>query len=148
MCWGTGSIPAPSVLQSPVPITAPGQENSSATPIQIASGWHHHIALMSDGTVWGYGAGDYGQIGTDGSSNSFRQVLIEDEVLTDVVEVFAGGLHSCAKHTNGSLTCFGYDEYGQSSGPDSIFDGSSPATSAKLVAMSKHFHVSFFSFDR
>ena len=134
------------VLQSDVPITAPGQELFSATPIQIVSGLDHHLALMSDGTVWGYGRGGEGQIGDGGNSNSFRQVSI-GEVLTDVQEVFAGAFHSCAKHTDGSLTCFGLDAQGQSSGPNSIFDGSSPATSAKLVATGKHFHVSF-SFDR
>ena len=145
MCWGTGSG---FVAENDVPTSAIGQEHFSATPIQIASGRDHHLALMSDGTVWGFGRGDVGsgQIGDGGNSNSFRQVSI-GEVLADAEEVFAGIFHSCAKHTDGSLTCFGDDFDGQSSGPNSIFDGSFPATSAKLVATGKHFHVSF-SFHR
>ena len=141
MCWGTDSS-YEYILQSDVPITAPGQELFSATPIQIASGWHHHIALMSDGTVWGYGDGRDGMIGEGGSSDSFRQVSI-GEALTYVEEVFAGFYHSCTKHTDGSLACFGADDVGQSSGANSTFDGSSPATSAKLVATGKHFHLRY-----
>ena len=135
MCWGTLSN---YVAQNNVPTSAAGQELFSATPIQIVSGRDHHIALMSDGTVWGYGYGGDGQIGDGGNSNSFRQVSIGGEALTGVVEVFAGSYDSCVKHTDGSLTCFGADWYGQTSETNPIFDGSSPATSAKLVATGKH----------
>lgn len=140
MCWGTGH---PS--QSSLPITAPGQELfAPATPIQIVSGYIHHLVLLSDGTVWGYGSNGDGQIGEGLDwAESFHQVSIGGQALKDVEEIFAGGYHSCVKRTDGSLTCFGLDNHGHSSGPTSVFNGDSSATKAKLVATGQSLsHVS------
>ena len=118
-CWGgntLGELGNGSTLtsQSPVAVT------SLAATTALAAGEHHACALAS-GQVWCWGANDHGQLGVattttcDGGGGkvpcSKTPVVIPD--LTSVVELTAGATHTCARTSDGQITCWGDNRWGQ-----------------------------------
>lgn len=59
----------------------------AATP-QIVGGFHHTIALKSDGTLWACGLNDHGQIGDNTTTNRLSPVPIGEN--DDQVSIAAG----------------------------------------------------------
>ena len=88
--------------------------------VQLEAGGGHTCALKADGSVWCWGGGAQGQLGNDASSNKDHpvQVVARDgasagEFLGGVVQLEAGGAHTCALKADGSLWCWGYGYDGQ-----------------------------------
>ncbi|MBI4485093.1 MAG: RCC1 repeat-containing protein, partial [Acidobacteria bacterium] len=103
-----------------VPVAVAGLANVTA----IAAGGNHSLALMSDGTVWGWGFNASGQLG-DGTfepRSSPVQVGGTTGLLTGVVQISAGGLHSLALMADGTVRAWGSHDSGQ------IGDGTDPNT--------------------
>jgi len=69
--------------------------------LQISAGTNHSLKLRSDGTVWAWGANNYGQLGIGEISpvSSMTQVI----GLTDVIHVAAGETHSLAVKSDGTV---------------------------------------------
>jgi len=82
----------------------------------LAAGYSHSLALKSDGTVWAWGRGQYGQLG-DGnfytSGNEGVATPIRVNGLSAMVAVAAGGYHSMALKSDGTVWAWGDGEYGQ-----------------------------------
>ncbi len=86
----------------------------------IAAGYRHNLALCSDGTVAAWGDNDYGQLGNNSTTNRF---LVPVAVNTNsgvsalygktVTIIAAGGLHSLALCSNGTVATWGGNWYGQ-----------------------------------
>ena len=88
----------------------------------LAAGYLHSLALKSDGTVWAWGGDPFGQVG-DGAplevpglpplpdSGTTRPVQVLE--LSDMVAVTAGGYHSLALKSDGSVWAWGANWYGQ-----------------------------------
>jgi len=84
----------------------------------IAAGFNHSLFLKSDGSLWGMGANNYGQLG-DGTYNSTnRPELI---VAGGVTAIAAGSFHSLFLKSDGSLWAMGSDVFGQLG--DGIYNG-------------------------
>ncbi|ETR68801.1 MAG: hypothetical protein OMM_04345 [Candidatus Magnetoglobus multicellularis str. Araruama] len=79
--------------------------------ISVASGSGHHLALKADGTVYGWGKNDYGQLGNGNTTEQHTPVPVQG--LTNVKAVFAGNDHSMALKHDGTLWAWGYNAYGQ-----------------------------------
>ena len=98
----------------PVAVTNTGVL-SGKTVVAIAMG-AHSLALCSDGTVAAWGRNFYGQLGNNSTTNSSVPVAVAfTGALTGktVVAVAAGGSHSVALCSDGTLTAWGYNAYGQ-----------------------------------
>ncbi|WP_057315333.1 RCC1 domain-containing protein [Paenibacillus sp. Soil766] len=82
---------------------------SASTDVKamVSGGYNHVLALKSDGTVWAWGDNTNGQLGdgtSEGQQPSPRQVYDADgDPLTDIVKVVAGGDHSMALRSDGTL---------------------------------------------
>jgi alpha-tubulin suppressor-like RCC1 family protein len=84
----------------------------------ISLGWLHTCAIKTDGSLWCWGANDYGQVGNGtagGSVSSPVQIMP-----SGVSSVSLGGAfdldhpgHTCAIKQDGSLWCWGYNHNGQ-----------------------------------
>ena len=81
----------------------------------IAAGYNHIVVLKSDGTVWGWGDNAGGQLG-DGDTNSiWGKPVYEVQALglSGVTAVAAGGSHSVALKSDGTVWAWGYNDSGQ-----------------------------------
>ncbi len=91
--------------------------------IAIAAGNAHSLALMSDGTVFGWGNNtDRQAIGSksESSSSTSGQVKIDGKILKGVCQIAAGANHSLALTTNGTIIAWGNNQFGQARMPTGV----------------------------
>ena len=92
--------------------------------VQVASGDHHSVARLADGTVWAWGFNGSGQLGNGTVSTSMTPVQVSG--LTDVIAVSAGGSTSLAVKSDGTLWVWGDNTAGQ------IADGTTAPSSVPV----------------
>jgi alpha-tubulin suppressor-like RCC1 family protein len=78
----------------------------------ISLGEYHSLALKTDGTVWAWGQNWYGQLG-DGTTSNDMNTPIQVSGLTGVTLIAAGGSHSVAVKSDGTVWSWGRNDYGQ-----------------------------------
>jgi alpha-tubulin suppressor-like RCC1 family protein len=129
-CWGnneTGQLgnAQPLVLLSDVPVLVSGGLQFR----EIAAGGNHTCGVTSAGGVVCWGRAAEGQLG----NGAFGQVPLYSPVaaggLAGIAEVSSGGSHSCARDTNGSVSCWGLNDWGQ------LGNGSGPGQTASPTAV-------------
>lgn len=91
------------------------QESYQTTPVkilndvkQVAAGDAHALAIKTDGTLWAWGQGAYGELGPE-RYVSFVPVKIMD----NVSQVAVGTNHSMAIKEDGTLWTWGKNDHGQ-----------------------------------
>ena len=105
-CWG--QIDAEPVKPEPQPYPVP-------PVVEIAGGGFHACFRTQSREVYCVGRNSAGQLGTgNGQPGSDTAEIVPG--LTDVTALSAGGFHTCAIRSDGSLWCWGSDDHGQSSG--------------------------------
>ena len=82
----------------------------SSGVVAIADGTGHSLFLKSDGSLWGMGVNDHGQLG-DGTYNNTNRP--EEIVASGVVAIAAGWGHSLFAKSDGSLWGMGVNDSGQ-----------------------------------
>lgn len=120
--WGLntyGQLGNNSTVQSNVPVLVSTASGALAgkTVVAIAAGADHSLALCSDGSVAAWGRNTNGQLG----NNSTTQSNIPAAVTTGfgalqgkaVVMIAAGGSHSLALCTDGTVAAWGLNSAGQ-----------------------------------
>ena len=78
--------------------------------IAFAGGYEHSLFVKSNGSLWGMGNNDYGELGTD--SEPFFETQVEIET-NDVTAVAAGGYNSLFLKSDGGLWVMGRNDRGQ-----------------------------------
>ena len=70
------------------------------------------LILKNDGTLWGCGANDYGQLGLGDTTNrtTFTQITTN---INDIKEVYCGWYHNIILKNNGTLWGSGYNSNGE-----------------------------------
>ena len=121
-CWGDGGYGrlgygnVNDIGDNEEPASA-GDVNVGGTVVQLAAGFTHTCALLDTGAVrcWGYGF--YGNLGygnNDTIGNNEDPASAGDvNVGGTVVQLAAGGQHTCALMNTGAVRCWGYGFYGQ-----------------------------------
>jgi alpha-tubulin suppressor-like RCC1 family protein len=79
---------------------------------QVSSGRDHTAAIKTDGTLWSWGYGGSGQLGTNDIINRSTPVTTFAGG-TDWKQVSTGYLHTAAIKTDGTLWSWGYGGFGQ-----------------------------------
>jgi alpha-tubulin suppressor-like RCC1 family protein len=94
----------------------------SSGVVAVAAGLYHTCAIKEYGSLWCWGNNGWGQIGdgTNQSKNITFNIIIDKSKYTPVQiissgvkAVAAGGWHTCAIKIDGSLWCWGLNQYGQ-----------------------------------
>jgi len=88
--------------------------------VAVACGDRHCLALRRDGTVVAWGYSYYGQATGVPSGNGYYSndvVTLNGQVLSNVVAIAAGGQHSVALKTDGTVIAWGNNQYGQTNVP-------------------------------
>ena len=78
----------------------------------VYCGSEHTLILKNDGTLWGTGYNEYGQLGLGDNTNrtAFTQITTNAD---DVKSVYCGGYHTFILEYDGTLWGTGNNEYGQ-----------------------------------
>ncbi|MCA1696218.1 MAG: RCC1 repeat-containing protein, partial [Actinobacteria bacterium] len=84
---------------------------SRASP--IAAGAWHSLALLADGTVRGWGANNYGQLGNGTTSTNTYRPPVQALQLESMTAVAVGSHHSLALREDGTVWAWGANAFGQ-----------------------------------
>lgn len=79
----------------------------------VASGNFHNLAVLGDGTVWGWGRNDFGQLGNGATSPATNPLPVQVHNLAGASAVSAGGYFSMARRSDGTVWAWGNNQYGQ-----------------------------------
>ena len=93
---------------STTPVPVEGLDEVTA----IAAGQNFALALLKDGTVMAWGAGEEGDLG-DGSVSWGDPVPTPVQGLSALTAIAAGGYNALALLSNGTVTAWGGNEFGQ-----------------------------------
>ena len=131
-CWGnnySGQLGDGSNTDSHVPVAVTGGALTNKTVTDITAGGGHTCALISDGTVTCWGNNGAGQLGDGSNTDSNVPVAVAGGALTNktVIDITAGGNHTCALISDGTVTCWGWNGYGQ------LGDGSNTARNVPVA---------------
>lgn len=89
-------------------ITTEPQQVLGLTDVKMVSaGDNHSLALRKDGTVWGWGGNEKGQLGDDSRANVLKPVQVKN--LPNIVSVAAGMYVSAALGNGGEVWIFGLE---------------------------------------
>ncbi len=111
-CWGKndhGQVGNGNTLPQdwPVQVTALGN-----TVAQAATSNDFACALKLDGSLWCWGANDFGQLGDGLTQDSLIPVHVAT-LGNDVAAISAGFVHACALKTDDTVWCWGNNSYGE-----------------------------------
>jgi alpha-tubulin suppressor-like RCC1 family protein len=110
--WGQnslGQLGDGNFNQSDVPVPVSGLNFVTA----VAAGEHHSLVLLSNGTVMAWGANTSGQLGVGEAEIGDSDIPVAVEGLTGVTAIAAGGNHSLALLSNGTVMAWGENESGE-----------------------------------
>jgi alpha-tubulin suppressor-like RCC1 family protein len=138
LCWGNNEINQlgngtgdDEYSTTPVTVMSDGENVLTGVTALSSTNGDHTCALTTAGTVkcWGYNG--YGQLGNQTDDYySITPVTVMsngENVLSGVTAITAGELHTCALTTNGTVQCWGGNEYGQL-GDGTDADSTTPVT--------------------
>ena len=110
-CWGrntSGQLGNGTNIDSMTPVTVSGIN----TAVAVSAGGGHTCAALADGTLRCWGSNYSGQLGNGMVGiNSSTPVTVSG--ITTAVAVSAGSTHTCAALADGTLRCWGRNEFGQ-----------------------------------
>ncbi|WP_236644489.1 hypothetical protein [Sorangium cellulosum] len=115
-CWGRntwGNLGDGTQQQDrPIPRQVVGLGGEAATvATSISSARSHTCAVLTDGAVACWGAGNSGQLGDGEAMNALSPVRAKE--LAGATQVAVGGSHTCAVTTSHDLWCWGEGNSGQ-----------------------------------
>jgi len=113
-CWGNnqqgqlGSA-AGDVSTEPAEVDLGGDKVA-----HVYAGGAHSCAAKVDGSLWCWGSNTYGQLGTGDDDPRLAPAQAGPSVLgNDVSAASSGAAHTCALKKDGSVWCWGNNQYGQ-----------------------------------
>jgi alpha-tubulin suppressor-like RCC1 family protein len=113
VCWGLGSSgqlgTGASINQSLTPVAV---ADLSSGVKQISAGVTHTCAVTNAGSVFCWGANQYGQLGNGTTTQSNFPVGVSG-LSSGAVAVSAGEIHSCAHTSAGGVLCWGDNSSGE-----------------------------------
>jgi len=133
-CWGynhEGQLGDGTTIDRNTP-TQTASLGTGRTAVAISSGDYNTCALLDDGTVSCWGSNDNGELG-DGTNTNRSTPLPTSSLGTNrgAVAISSGGVHTCAVLDDGSVSCWGWNNYGQL-GDGTITDRSTPTQTSSL----------------
>ena len=151
-CWGkgnSGQIGNNAVLLSNGTPVYVSSVPAYFTVAHLEIGNTHSCAISAVGVAWCWGQFTNGRLGTTGLSNAVTPSATASLGST-ASEVAAGGAHTCALLSTGSVTCFGNNNMGQLGQVLATASSSSPtlvalASSATHVAAGGQFTCALLS---
>ncbi|MEW2626397.1 hypothetical protein, partial [Streptomyces sp. NPDC048106] len=86
---------------------------AGTTVTAISAGYHHNLALTSDGRILAWGSNDRGQLGDGTTTNSSTPVEVHLPTGAQVTAMAAGGYHNLVLTPDGRVLAWGYNRDGE-----------------------------------
>ena len=116
-CWGdnrSGQLGTGDQESHPRPVKVDPSGFGQVKTNEVLAGGTHTCALRDDNSLWCWGGNRFGQLGTGDTFPRTVPVQVAPDVLgQNVAAAYAGGAHTCAIKTDGSLYCWGNNQYSQ-----------------------------------
>src|SRR5207249_5358270 len=80
---------------------------------EVRARGHRTFARKDDGTVWGWGYGCDGGVGSDTAQCSMNTTPLQIQNVTNATKLAAGWDASCALKADGTVWCWGPNWFGQ-----------------------------------
>ena len=118
-CWGlnsVGQLGDDSSINRTTPVPVTGLTSTNIRAVAMTAGNTHTCALRSNSTVFCWGSNGAGQLGDNTHVNRDVPVPVVGSsgfLLSTVVSIAAGGLHTCALVAGGGVRCWGENGSGQ-----------------------------------
>src|SRR5207244_103104 len=87
--------------------------NGLTGAVGLAAGYAHTCALLSNGTMRCWGENIEGQLGNGTTANPGTAQPVIVSGISGVTAVTPGAYHTCALLGNGTLQCWGQNDFGQ-----------------------------------
>jgi alpha-tubulin suppressor-like RCC1 family protein len=111
-CWGNITYEQFSktqiIFSSPTPKVMEGFKNIAQASMYL----QHLCARDTFGNAWCMGQNFWGQLG-NGTQQNNTATAVKVQGAANIMQVAAGGFHSCAIDTSGTVYCWGYNINGQ-----------------------------------
>jgi alpha-tubulin suppressor-like RCC1 family protein/alpha-beta hydrolase superfamily lysophospholipase len=110
-CWGNndrGQLGNGNQTNQATPVAV----NGISTATDVGAGWSHTCARLSDSTVRCWGRNNEGQAGNGSSTTTFTSPVTVSGIST-ATSIGVGPMHACARLSDGSLKCWGWNDKGQ-----------------------------------
>ncbi|MBS1983199.1 MAG: hypothetical protein JST16_03425 [Bdellovibrionales bacterium] len=131
-CWGVGSsgqLGWGSATASNIPVWVRDADGSKlSSVVDIAAGYQTACALKADGSVWCWGYNSYGNTG-NGNTTTPQLAPVQVINVSSAVQISSGYYSTCARISNGTLKCWGYN------GNYQLGDGTTNAASTPVQVM-------------
>src|SRR5438093_4486252 len=111
-CWGlndAGQLGDGSTTNSSTPVAVAGVGGAAA----VTGGGFHTCARFPDGTLQCWGRNNAGQLGDPATLREAVTTPVRVTGITTATAVSAGGFHTCALPGDGTVRCWGQNDYGQ-----------------------------------
>lgn len=128
-CWGSnfsgklgyGKDGVENSSNRPVEVQNGNTGRALSTAVRVGAGDDHTCSILKNGKIKCWGRGTNGQLGTGALINSNTPKLpsmginnsAENQTKNLPVQVVAGFYYSCARFENGTIKCWGTNDYGQ-----------------------------------
>jgi len=109
--WGEGFVGQLGNDTNNAFVTEPVHVSGLTGVTAVAAGSANGYALLGDGTLWSWGSGDAGALGTGTTANSTVPVQVSE--LTDVTAIAGGSYTGYALRTDETVWAWGYGYFGQ-----------------------------------
>ena len=123
---------------TPVQVKGAGGSGWLTDVTAIGAGWHHTMALKTDGSVWAWGDNTTGQLGDGTTDNKNTPVQVKGADgsgwLSDITAIAAGSGHTMALKSDGSVWAWGDNDYGQL-GDNTITDSTTPVQTVEPLIL-------------
>lgn len=94
--------------------STPAKVNLRGKAIAVAAGTAHSLALLEDGTVWAWGIDENGELGDyEGELSTLVSSPMKVPDLPFIKQIQAGGSHSLALDSSGTVWSWGRNDRGQ-----------------------------------
>jgi alpha-tubulin suppressor-like RCC1 family protein len=115
-CWGRGTYGAlgnGSTVTQSSPVRVTGIADAVAIDVGLDITYYSTCAVHGDGGVSCWGSNQAGILGTGVADSTTHSVPARVPGVSGVVEVAIGQQHACARRSDGTVTCWGYNTDGQ-----------------------------------
>ena len=135
-CWGlndSGQLGDGTTTNALTPVAVAGVAGAAA----VSGGGFHTCARFPDGTLECWGRNDSGQLGDPATTTFSSATPVRVTGITSAASMTAGGFHTCALLGDGTVQCWGENDFGQlGNGTSDPVPGSPTTVNPTPVAVS------------